>query len=382
MYTEKKLHDLIKRHRKGKCTPEEIEILGRAHNLSVSESQVDPTVLDDFALMNRIWNNVKPERYKSGKIVGMPKSAISVAASILLLVVGTVFFLTKTGNKGHTIAGVLPGPPGLHQPTRATLELSNGQTIYLSDKQPGEISKFGGIAVTKSDSGQITFNIYDKEQLSKNGKYKVSVPNGSGYKVSFIEGSNVILGPNSTITFHPGFNGEKRTIKLTGAADFEVVQNSGKPFEVVIPGQIITVLGTHFNVSSYAHEKEVTALLSGKVSVASRDTANKETKVLKPGQTASSVKYGLALDTLEQVYLSNFRKGYLVFHKAPLKDVLKQLARWYNVKVDYSNVQSINVSATLFFNLSLDEMLNVLNDIPGVNLKQKDNTITVQSDLK
>lgn len=70
----------------------------------------------------------------------------------------------------------------------------------------------------------------------------------------------------------------------------------------------------------------------------------------------------------------------VVFENAKLKDILDQMATFYNVKVVYQNEDTGKIR--LFFNWdkkqSLDYCLKILNGFEHINIIYSDNTITVE----
>ncbi|HVK49878.1 MAG TPA: FecR domain-containing protein, partial [Pseudobacter sp.] len=71
------------------------------------------------------------------------------------------------------------------------------------------------------------------------------------------DGSVITLNKNSTISYAAAFKGDKRNVKLSGEAFFQVKPDISKPFIVTINDVTITVLGTSFNVKSINGKTEV-----------------------------------------------------------------------------------------------------------------------------
>src|SRR5690606_23775350 len=106
------------------------------------------------------------------------------------------------------------------------------------------------------------------------------------------------------------------------------------PFRVITDHQEILVLGTHFNVHAYADETETrTTLLEGSVRVSALDNASFQ--LLKPGQQAVLKAGELTTKTVETDETIAWKNGYFQFSGEDLGSVLRKVARWYDVEIDY-----------------------------------------------
>ena len=82
------------------------------------------------------------------------------------------------------------------------------------------------------------------------------------------DGSIVWLSSRAELTLAGGFNGTERTVFLKGEAFFKVAKNPRKPFAVHTGPVVARVLGTSFNVKTYATGRRVeVSVTEGKVSV-------------------------------------------------------------------------------------------------------------------
>src|SRR5690606_13952069 len=105
------------------------------------------------------------------------------------------------------------------------------------------------------------------------------------------------------------------------------------PFRVVSKGQEIEVLGTEFNLAAYPDEPEiVTTLVSGQVNV----RAAGELTALEPGQQASVGTEGTRVRAVDPGPYVAWKNGRFHFQRTPLEEIMKQIARWYDVEVVYA----------------------------------------------
>ncbi|WP_448634128.1 FecR family protein [Pedobacter panaciterrae] len=150
----------------------------------------------------------------------------------------------------------------------------------------------------------------------------------------------------------------QRKIELSGEAYFEVAKNKTHPFIVVSNEQLVEVLGTHFNISNYTDEGSIkTTLLEGSLIVTSsrgkrsgegslghatsRDLSyRRDDVILKPGQQ-STFTHNKPIE-VKQVDASDviaWKDGKFAFRNESLESIMRKVARWYDVEIEYQNNQ-------------------------------------------
>jgi transmembrane sensor len=297
---------------------------------------------------------------------------------LFLVASSSVFFYLKHNNSylltknktqplnKHTIA-----PGG----NKALLTLANGSKITLDDATTGELAKQSGVKITKAGNGQLVYTI---ENTSSNSTAStqlayntIETPKGGQYQVDLPDGSKVWLNAGSLLRYPINFNGNVRKVELTGEAYFEVAKNTNKPFRVVSNKQVVEVLGTHFNISSYIDEASVkTTLLEGSVKVLS--IGSNQSKLLKPGEQ-SNINYlnntfsVQAVNTEEAVAWKN---GYFLFVDEDMKSIMSKFARWYNVDVEYlGNVDNLRFGGMVSRSKDLAQALKIIEQTGNVKTK-------------
>ncbi len=174
------------------------------------------------------------------------------------------------------------------------------------------------------------------------------------------DGSKVWLNAGSSITYPVAFVGDERKVTITGEAYFEVAKNAGMPFRVKINESTeIEVLGTHFNVNAYADEASInTTLVEGSVRV----TANKKVQLLSPGQQAQVNANAINLiKDADVAQVLAWKDGLFSFKDADLPTVMRQLARWYDVEVQYEGaIPEKEFNGKIGKTLTLNQVLRVL----------------------
>ncbi|MEO7044560.1 MAG: FecR family protein, partial [Ferruginibacter sp.] len=234
-------------------------------------------------LKERIWQSVLAGKSNT-KIISMKNRRAWMAAAtiIVLLVAGYMWFYFNNSTKAKTQAlatieikhDIAPG--GNH----ATLTLANGSTIILDSAKNGLLNKQGNTQIVKLEDGKLAYQKENNNPASI--QYNtISTPRGGQYQLTLADGSQVWLNAESSITFPTSFVGDKREVKITGEAYFEVAHNANIPFHVIVNGMDVKVLGTHFNINAYEDEGVIkTTLLQGSVQV----SEGNESVKIRPGE--------------------------------------------------------------------------------------------------
>ncbi|MEN2416264.1 FecR family protein [Flavobacterium mesophilum] len=307
---------------------------------------------------------------------------VAVAASIALVLGIGIFYVAKSEMPKNSIQVVEKPKEIAPGGNRGILTLSNGKQIILSDISSKDIiakEDQDEVTIKMDANGVITYvinpNVANSEK-DDNSFNTLSTPTGGQYNIVLADGTKVFLNAVSSIKYPTQFNGDQRIVELEGEAYFEVAKNKNKPFLVKSDNQTIEVLGTHFNVHAYNNESVVkTTLLEGSVAVSSK---NQKT-ILKPGQQSNvsegSNKIGVKeVDTEAAIAWKN---GRFKFDNADLKSVMKQLERWYGIKVEYrGDVSDVRFNGGTFRNKNLSEVLKVL-ELSNIKFKVEGKTIIV-----
>ena len=96
------------------------------------------------------------------------------------------------------------------------------------------------------------------------------------------DGSKITLNAGSELSFMKQFRGDKRIVKLTGEAFFEVTTDPQKPFIVDLGASSVIVVGTSFNIHAYTESRFIEVVVAtGKVKFTTSKT--KDEVILNPG---------------------------------------------------------------------------------------------------
>jgi len=317
------------------------------------------------------------------------------AAAALLVVLGTgsyfVFFnkpiqaVATTQTQAERFKNdVGPGS------NKAILTLSGGQQIVLDSAANGVLTRQGNAQVQKLASGQLSYSIVTDRPTTV--LYNtLTTPRGGVYQLVLPDGSKVWLNSESSIRYPVFFTGQKREVEITGEAYFEIFKNASQPFTVKINGIAeIEVLGTSFNVNAYSDEPEIkTTLLEGSVSVTGErlvgvnTNKNKPSVVLKPGEQAQVVvgnnnKGVRVVNAVDVDGVVAWKNGLFRFKGADLGTVMRQIARWYDVDVEYQGkVPDYPLVGNIPRNVPVSEILKLLELTGVVHFKIEGKKVTV-----
>ena len=315
-----------------------------------------------------------------------PRSRIlyfsKIAAAVLLLVAAGLWVWLRPGGRQAAPIAVAEQPAGDALPgsNKAMLVLADGSSVELGADSSGLLGHQGNASINKTP-GRLTYSATGGE--SEAPVYnKVATPRGGQYQLTLADGTKVWLNSASSIRFPVAFSGSERLVEITGEAYFEVAKMSknGKlvPFRCMANQMEVAVLGTHFNVNAYDDEPDVrTTLLEGAVQV-KQGTAS---RMLAPGQQARLGKDGnIALATqvnLEEVM--GWKEGYFVFVEADIRQIMRQVEKWYNVEVVYEGaVPDGSYTGRVPRNINAKQMMKVL-ELSGIKFRIAGSRLLIRS---
>lgn len=291
---------------------------------------------------------------RTGLLVASWPRRVAAAAIVLILAAGAYTWLNKPVNKPQVAQNVdiQPSSEG------AILTRGDGSTVVLDSLHDGEMTEDNG-AHMQLQQGQVSYaaaTANDGETIYNT----ITTPYARTFRLLLQDGTEIWLNAGSSVTYPVVFTGKERKVKVTGEAYFEVAKAAGKPFVVNVNDRAeIEVLGTHFNVNAYAEEAVIkTVLLEGAVRVR---TGEINAAVLKPGQQAviNGEKMEVMPADLDEV--SAWRNGLFHFRKATIPEMMRQLARWYNVEIHFEGaVPERTFSGDIERKLSLQQVLTIL----------------------
>jgi transmembrane sensor len=231
--------------------------------------------------------------------------------------------------------------------------------------------------------------------FTKTNKSEVSAKPGAKSKMVLPDGTTVWLNSGSKLTYSDNFRDSVRSVELDGEAFFDVVKDAKHPFIVHTSGIDIRVLGTAFNVKSYAAESTIEAtLIRGLIEVVKKDEPQSPKVILRPHEklvfnkeehtmekssgTAENIKIGKAEIAPRGIIITPLPKNRpdttleetswvynkLIFEGDTFNELAKKMERWFNVQIVFKDqkVQEYRV-AGMFENESIEQALKALQFI-------------------
>jgi len=383
---QERLNLLIEKYHSANLSTEEKEELDNwFHELSIPESDINEWIADangEEVVANEMFSdfvNRKIQPRRSNRLIYFKWAAAAVFAACLF---GAGYYLLTTKNTApskQTIVSnerkIVPGG------NKATLTLASGETIILEDVQKGSVATQGDIAINKVADGSIVYDASGKKDVGEEIVYNVlTTPVGGQYHITLSDGTGVWLNASSSIKYPSKFIGSERRVEITGEAYFEVVHNASVPFRVLAGKQMIEDIGTAFNINSYDNEPTLkTTLVEGKAKV----TSNSESLMLDPGQQTQLNPNDQKLRLVSGVDVGEviaWKNGLFKFNNASLPEVMRQVARWYNVKVQYEGkMENRKFNGEIARRTSLQEMLEIFSYLNyEFIIDQQQQTLTIK----
>lgn len=361
--------DLLERYQLGTCTPEEkkrVDEWFEAHGMP--ETSFERMSADE----QENWTDTlfaDIQRANKPKTVYRKLYPYIAAASVIILIgSGILFFkLKQPAQQVHDVAPYT---------AKVLLKTGHGKTILLDPAKKGLIASQGAITVNKTAEGQIAYSassetaemVYDTIQVPAGGR---------PYTVKLSDGSRITLNAATILRYPEGFSANKRELVelISGEIYGVIVHNAHAPLQIKAPRQLITDIGTEFNINAYPDEADArTILVEGAVTV----TAGSTTKSLKPGQqtilTASN--FVVAPADIEQV--TAWKNGDFSFNGEHIDVIMRQLARWYNIEVKYEGKMTTEVFyGKITRKKNISEVLHMLEKTQKIHFKVEGRRVTV-----
>ncbi len=364
--------ELLDRYLTGRMTEQEWKMFSRMLKDPVYKSQLEgiiDTELEEHALegepdnkvleaiQHHLQENISTNRKSSRAIFFyIKRMAVAAAFVLALAAAGYWWFALKTPLKKEVAqAGTLAIPPGGN---RAVLKLGNGATLDLDSLGEGTLVQQGQSRIVKLSSGQLSYKPTG-DATTATVYNTIIIPKGGQYQLTLADGTKVWLNASSSLRYPVSFSGKERSVELTGEAYFEVAGNEQMPFHVHANNIDVEVLGTSFNINSYKDEPVVkTTLLEGSVKV----TSGKQASRLKPGQEASVIANGemKLLDNVNTEEVIAWKNGMFQFRAADIETVLRQAARWYDIRIEYKGGISARFSGQISRSANAEQLFKIL----------------------
>ena len=336
-------------------------------------------------LNDRIFASV--DRYDSRKRIKRI-SYISSIAAILVMGIFSYAYFNRAASPSQLLEKAAASNNLDASGDEVRLILNNQKEIGIADKEPDLVYSSNGKTVNINNGRSLSQSPDRPDRTSYN---TIVVPIGKKSQLTLSDGSKVWINSGSKLTYPTLFTKGKREVVLEGEAIFEVAHNAESPFHVLAGGNDIKVLGTVFNVSSYADEDYIsTALQSGSVEIDYTEkgrffNTDKSIKIV-PGTLASYNKKEqkiVAKKTDMAPYFS-WRDGEFIFQNDDLDHIMKKISRHYGVDITITDgkLAQKTFSGNLDIDSDLDTVMEIMKRTSRFELEKKDNRISIMKPNK
>jgi transmembrane sensor len=208
---------------------------------------------------------------------------------------------------------------------------------------------------------------------------EIATQRGQLADVYLSDGTHVLLGVASRLRFAAPLSATSRDVYLDGEAVFEVTPDTQAPFIVHTSHATARDVGTRFDVRAYPGDTTTTVVVAeGRVLLAPRaDSAGALLNAGDLGQVGAAAavrtQRGVAVDR----YFA-WTDRQLVFTDVPLRDVLPQLGRWYDLefRLGDSSLATRRLTATLTSE-SVPELLRGLSLTVEIRAERHGRVVTL-----
>ena len=195
--------------------------------------------------------------------------------------------------------------------------------------------------------------------------------------ISLPDNSKVTLNTYSHINVE--FDGTERKVILTrGEAHFDVVEDKGRPFLVIVGDKAVKAVGTAFNVKTQGEDIEVT-VTEGIVEIASIAAPSDTNKKLSASEKSSKQKAITrisaghvvkvagevgSLKAIDPVSVDKklaWQKGMVVFEGETLEEVIEEISRYTTSTFIITDEEARNIRVGGYFEIGdIQKMLDIL----------------------
>jgi transmembrane sensor len=299
--------------------------------------------------------NVKSKLKQDGNIKKLSFWRNTAAAVLVLTVLG--FLITRFNTRSDEVAKI--AKTNIPSEKKVQLLLENGQVIAIDHKKANAI-KLKDVTIDVSEKG-----LRYASAANGRGMNTLYVPAKEDYKITLSDGTKVWLNAESKLRFPFLFEDKLREVYIEGEAYFEVAKLKGKPFIVHTANTAVRVLGTSFNVNTYAGAEKI-ALIEGKVQLS---TIKGNSLTLDPGYEAGfSSSSGFTKTQFDKNEVLSWMSGIYYFHNMPLGRMASVIQRWFDLKVvlDRPELSDYPISG-LLEKKQLDAFLSDLKTTAQIN---------------
>lgn len=371
----KKLHE---RCISGTATPEEQMLFEQYKDqFDLADIPWTPDMGDYQEIKNKLREDLdkkmeQPSEPKYRKIYYWP------AAASVFLAVGIAAWFMLSNKKGKSAAmqnnTAIVIKPGSN---KAILVLANSRSIALDSSKLGTIASQRNTSIIKNQNQVLQYKANTLIAQNSQQEFNTLItPRGGQYELQLSDGTKVWLNADSRLRFPVSFTGTERVVELTGEAYFEVAKNKHVPFKVMTGTKTVEVLGTHFDVNAYPNDIYQTTLLEGSVKLSVQKGAS--TRLRPCEQGVLDGQGGFNVREADTASVVAWKNGIFLFRNESITDIMKQVARWYDVDIAYKgSVSNIKLGGTVSRYENISNLLNTMELTGSIHFKLQGRRVIV-----
>ncbi len=314
----------------------------------------------------RIWGHIYQQLIEKRRRIRFRRWSVAAAVLLPVIVAVSLFFYFQSSRpeplQNQPLATVIDR-------NQVRLLLDDGRVIHVQQLKKDSLLQELGVGIQIDTASTIRYQA-NRQPEAELVYHILNVPRCCEYHMILSDGSEVWLNSDSELRFPVDFVGDERKVYLKGEAYFKVAKNTGKPFRVDAGDMIIEALGTGFDVNAYRENERVQAtLVEGKVKISAPDI--RQECILTPGTQACLQKGKLDTRKVDVNDVIGWKEGRFVFSNMTLEEIARQLERWYDVKIDF---QDVNLKADRFTGVmkrynQLEQLVELIEETTNVKFQ-------------
>lgn len=298
----------------------------------------------------------------------------SGVAAVVLLLLGVGLHQYRLSSLEQQESEIVQAREGI---SGSILFSDQGETFLLDGLKDTVLNFDKGSDVLIKDKGKLTYTSSDTS--TRIVWYTLKIPRGGEYNITLADGSRIWLNSVSELRFPSRFQDDSREVYLNGEAYFEVSRDTTRPFCVNSRRLSVEVLGTSFNMSVYDDDENMHVTLEkGSVRVCPNGRGNGI--ILAPDEQLFVKGEQLIHRKVKASVYSAWRKDRFVFENENLDEVMRKLARWYDISYVFKNdkKREKRFTGTLLKYGETAELLKLIEMTADVKLYMKDSVIFIE----
>lgn len=282
---------------------------------------------------------------------------VSGIAAVIVLIIGITWLYCMNMGDYYSMKLAQQCRPALN---KITLKLADGEQIIL--EKPTECDIDGVGKLFYGENG-VQYELKEQLPVQEEQYNELSVPYGCKCNITLDDGTKVWLNAGSILSYPVKFLGNRRYVKLSGEAFFDVTYHPEMPFVVEANKTTMTVRGTKFNVHDFENETVAsTTLIEGCVEVSN----GRETVTLSPGMQSQlhDGEEGLLIREVDTSFCTAWLEDKIAFLNAGLQEIASEIQRWYSVDVKIKvDPEAYAMTGKIPKTYSLAEVIGLLESI-------------------